>query len=65
MVASSSSTLTDTILTVSAIEFYCNGAFDLDTFKKPGSKKVPPKNPVTITSDARAQLGKRATLSAS
>jgi hypothetical protein len=44
---------THAILTVAAVEFYCNGAFDLDVHKNPKAKKLPPKNPVTVTTDAR------------
>ena len=51
---------THAILTVSAVEFYCNGAFDLDFHKK--GKKMPPKSPVTITADAQALGAKETTL---
>lgn len=47
---------------VAAVEFYCNGAFDLDFHKEPGAKKLPPKSLVTITSDAQALGAKETTL---
>lgn len=53
---------THAILTVAAVEFYCNGAFDLDFHKEPGAKKLPPKSLVTITSDAQALGAKETTL---
>lgn len=61
-IASWKSEGTMAILTVAAVEFYCNGAFDLDTHKKKGSKKVPQKNPVTITAEAQALGAKETTL---
>jgi len=53
---------THAILTVSAVEFYCMGAFDLDFEGKKKGKKLPAKTPVLITSDAQALGAKETTL---
>jgi len=53
---------THAILTVSAVEFYCMGAFDLDFEGKKKGKNLPAKTPVLITSDAQALGAKETTL---